>query len=76
LPGNLVAPVLSGSLLTALTAALMALAAFVTAHAETGNAAELRAQLRRAHRELRTLEARIGVLDSGPDQGGHLAVVD
>jgi hypothetical protein len=33
LPGNLVAPVLSGSLLIALTAALMALAAFVTAHA-------------------------------------------
>jgi hypothetical protein len=78
LGNGLVAPLLSGSLLTAVTAALMALAAFVTAHAQTGREAELRGQLRRARRELRTLEDRTGVPEPGPGPGpgGHLAVVD
>jgi hypothetical protein len=76
LGNGLVAPLLSGSLLTAVTAALMGMAAFVTAHAETGKEAGLRAQLRRARRELRSLETQIGVLEPGPDQSGHLAVVD
>jgi multidrug efflux pump subunit AcrA (membrane-fusion protein) len=76
LGNGLTAPLMSGSLLTAVTAALMTLAAFITAHAETGKEAELRAQLHRARRELRSLEARIGVGQPGPDAGGHLAVVE
>ncbi len=42
LGNSLAAPLLSGALLTAVTAALMVVAAFVTAHAETGKEAELR----------------------------------
>jgi hypothetical protein len=76
LGNGLTAPLLSGLLLTAVTVTLMALAAFVTAHAETGKEAELRAQLYRARRELRSIEARTGVQQPDSYEGGHLAAVD
>jgi hypothetical protein len=61
LGSGLVAPVLSGVLLTVVTAALMVVAAFITAHAESGKEAHLRARLRRVRAELRSLENRVGV---------------
>lgn len=67
-------PLLAGFLLTAVTGALMVVAAFVTAHAETAKEAELRRRLRRVRRELSTLDGRIGMPDLGPAQ--QLAVVD
>lgn len=57
---GILAPLLFGSLLTAVTAALMVVAAFVTAHAETAKESELRAQLRRVRSELRSHERRVG----------------
>jgi hypothetical protein len=76
LGSGLVAPLLSGALLTAVTAALMVVAAFVSAHAETAKEAELRVRLSRVRAELRSLEGRVGVLD--PDQGTavRLSVAD
>lgn len=76
LGAGLVAPLLSGSLLTAVTAALMVVAAFVTAHAETAKEAELRKQLSQVRSELSALDNRVGVLDTGPDTTEQLAVVD
>jgi hypothetical protein len=75
LGNGLMAPVLAGSLLTVVTAALMVVAAFVTAHAETGKEAALRNQLRRVRDELRILDHRFGA-DPGPGPGGHLSAVD
>jgi hypothetical protein len=56
LGSGLAASVLAGFLLTVVTAALMVVAAFVTAHAETGKEAELRARLRRVRNKLRLIE--------------------
>jgi hypothetical protein len=70
LGSGLVAPLLSGLLFTAVTAALMVVAAFVSAHAETAKESQLRAALRRMRAELRSLERvgarRIGLAYSGP----------
>jgi hypothetical protein len=74
-PG-LAAPLLAGALLTAVTAALMVVAAFVTGHAETGKEAELRRRLRQVRNEHRTLDRRIGAAEPDADSGGHLSVVD
>lgn len=75
--GNgLVAPLLAGFLLTAVTAALMVVAAFVTAHAETAKEGEVRKRLQRVRRELGALDGRVGVPDVGPAAAEHLAVVD
>ena len=76
LGSSLIAPLLAGSLLTAVTAALMLVAAFVTAHAETGKEAELRNRLRRVRSELHLLENRVGAVDPGSHQDGHLSVVE
>ena len=55
--GNgLVAPVLSGLLLTAVTAALMIVAAYVSAHAESPKVAHIRARIRQARRAIRPLQ--------------------
>jgi hypothetical protein len=75
LGSGLVAPLLAGTLLTAVTAALMLVAAFVTAHAETSKEAELRKRLRQVRRELRVLDKRVGV-DSGQNLDGNLSVVE
>lgn len=75
LGSGLLAPVLAGSLLTVVTAALMVVAAFVTAHAETGKEAELRNRLRRVRAELGVLEDRIEAIDPGPHSDGHLSVI-
>ena len=69
LGGGLVAPLLSGLLLTAVTAALMVVAAFVSAHAETAKESQLRAKLRRMRAELRRLE-RIGAQHLSPPRSG------
>jgi hypothetical protein len=74
LGAGLVAPLLAGSLLTAVTAALMVVAAFITAHAETAKEADLRKRLRQVRRELAALDGRAGLGE--PGQAGHLAVVD
>lgn len=71
---GLVAPLLAGSLLTAVTAALMVVAAFVTAHAETVKEAELGRRLRQVRRELGALDGRAGVAEPSPAE--HLAAVD
>jgi len=76
LGSGLVAPLLSGALFTAVTAALMVVAAFVTAHAETGKEAELRARLRRVRSRLRSVDDRMGVLDPVPDPAAHFSVID
>jgi hypothetical protein len=60
--GGLIAPVLSGLLLTVVTMALIVIAAFITAHSETAEEAQLRGQLRRLRAELRSLEDRAGIL--------------
>jgi hypothetical protein len=62
LGSSIAASLLAGLLLTAVTAALMVVAAFVTAHAETGKEAELRARLRQVHNELRHIKT---VLNQG-----------
>jgi hypothetical protein len=66
LGGGLIAPLLSGCLLTLVTAALMVVAAFVSAHAETAKEAQLRAELGRVQAIVRSLENRVGVLRSVP----------
>jgi hypothetical protein len=66
LGGGLIAPLLSGSLLTLLTAALMVVAAFISAHADTAKETQLRAELRRVRAIVRSLENRMGVLRSVP----------
>lgn len=70
---GLTAPVLSGLLLTTVTAALMIVAAFISAHAETASEADLRARLRRVRRVLRSLE-RAGVAKIGTSRGGLRSV--
>ena len=60
LGNGIVAPLLAGVLLTIVTAALMMVAAFVTAHAETAREAELRRRLRAARRELSQLDKLLG----------------
>lgn len=70
LGSGLFAPLISGVLLTVVTAVLMLVAAFISAHAETGKEAHLRAQLTEIRGELRTLEKRVGVLRDGLPQGG------
>jgi hypothetical protein len=76
LGNSLVAPLLSGLLLTTVTAALMVVAAFVTAHAETAKEAELRNRLRRIRKELRVLDHHAGSVDPGSYADGHLSVVE
>jgi hypothetical protein len=75
LGNSLAAPLLAGSLLTVVTAALMMVAAFVTAHTETGEVAELRKRLRCVRAELRRLDNLIGA-DSASFPDGHLSVVE
>jgi hypothetical protein len=53
---SLVSPLLSGLLFTTVTAALMVVAAFVSAHVETAKQAQLRARLRRVRARLRSLK--------------------
>jgi hypothetical protein len=65
LGSGLIAPVLSGFLLTIVTMALILIAAFITAHSETAEEAQLRARLKRLRAELRSLEDRVGVLQPG-----------
>jgi hypothetical protein len=62
LGNGLLTPLLSGVLLTSVTAALMVVAAFVTAHAESVKEAQLRVRLRRVRAELRSLYNRVGVV--------------
>ena len=76
LGNSLAAPLLSGLLLTAVTAALMVVAAFVTAHAETAKEAELRNRLRRARKELQVLDHHVGPVDPGAYSDGQLSVVE
>jgi hypothetical protein len=75
LGNSLAAPLLSGLLLTAVTAALMVVAAFVTAHTETAKEAELRNRLRRARKELQVLGRHVGPVDPSPYPDGQLSVV-
>jgi hypothetical protein len=64
-PGSsLVPPLLSGGLLTVVTAALMVVTAFISAHAETSKEAQLRSRLKRLRAEMRGLANRVGVLES------------
>lgn len=64
--GGLVAPVLSAALLTVVTAALMVVGAFISAHAETSQEAALRRRLSRVRREIAEITNRVGVLESVP----------
>jgi len=64
LSSSLVAPVLSGGLLTAVTAALMVVAAFISAHAENRKEAQLRIRLKRLRAQMRGLAHRAGVMKS------------
>lgn len=70
LGGGIAAPLLSGALLTVVTAALMVVAAFVSAHAETAKESHLRRKLSRIRAELRSLE-RGGVRRTGAARGGE-----
>jgi hypothetical protein len=75
--GNgLVAPLLSGWLLTTVTAALMVVVAFVAARAETAKEAELRNRLRRVRREMHVLDRHVGPVDPGSYPDGQLSVVE
>jgi uncharacterized integral membrane protein len=76
LGNGFVAPLLSGVLLTVVTGALMVVAAFVSAHAETGKEAQLRKELSRTRAELRSLENRIGVLRASPARSGLRSIAD
>jgi hypothetical protein len=76
LGSSLLAPLLAGSLLTAVTATLMVVAAFVTAHAETSEERELRNRLRQARSELQLLDSRVGVVDPDSSPDGHLSVIE
>lgn len=75
LGGSLIAPLLSGLLLTVVTAALMLIAAFVSAHAETAKESELRARLSRIRAELRSLE-RAGALRLGLARTGRRLIAE
>jgi hypothetical protein len=70
LGGGIAAPLLSGLLLTVITAALMVVAAFVSAHAETAKESHLRRKLSRIRAELRSLE-RVGARRAGAARGGE-----
>lgn len=70
LGSSLVPPLLSGLLLTVVTAVLMVVAAFVSSHAETGKERRLRCQLNRTRARLRSLETRVGVLRSVQPRSG------
>jgi hypothetical protein len=75
LGGGLVAPLLAGVLLTIVTAVLMMVAAFVTAHTETAQQAGLRRRLRGVRRELCQLDKLLGSApNTYPD--AHLSVVE
>lgn len=76
LGSSLLAPLLTGSLLTAVTAALMVVAAFVTAHAETAKEADLRNRLRQVRSELHLLDSRTRAVDPDSYPDGHLSVVE
>lgn len=65
LDGGLIAPVLSGCLFTIVTMALIVIAAFITAHSETAEEAQLRTRLKRLRAELRSLEDRVGIFQPG-----------
>jgi hypothetical protein len=65
LGSGLIAPMLSGFLLTIVTMALIVIAAFITAHSETAEEAQLRARLKRLRAELRSLEDQVGILQPG-----------
>jgi hypothetical protein len=69
LGNGLLTPLLSGVLLTSVTAALMVVAAFVTAHAESVKEAQLRVRLRRVRAELRSLDNRVGVVEPATREG-------
>jgi hypothetical protein len=71
---GLIAPVLSGFLLTIVTMALILIAAFITAHSETAEEAQLRARLKRLRTELRSLEDRVGVLQPGTVSADRKAI--
>jgi hypothetical protein len=71
-----VTPLLSGVLFTVVTAVLMLVAAFISAHAETGPEARLRIELGRLRAELRSMENRLGVLRSDSRQSGPRSVAD
>jgi hypothetical protein len=80
LGSGLIAPLLSGFLLTIVTMALIVIAAFITAHSETSEEAQLRTRLKRLRAELRSLEDRVGMLQAGAvapdaitDTGGSAA---
>lgn len=75
LGGGLVAPLLAGVLLSMVTAALMIVAAFITAHAETALEAELRRRLRSVRRELGQMDKLLGAAP-GTYPDGHLSVVE
>lgn len=68
LGGGLATPLMAGLLLTMVTAALMLIAAFISAHADTAKEKLLRAKLRRVRAELRALE-RAGALRLGVHRG-------
>jgi hypothetical protein len=76
LGSSLMAPLLTGSLLTAVTAVLMVVAAFVTAHAETAKEAELQNRLRQVRSELHLLDSRIRAVDPDSYPDGHLSIVE
>jgi hypothetical protein len=71
---GLAAPLLAGSLLTTVSGALMVVAAFVTANAETAKEAELRKRLGKVRQELAALGGQAGVVEPAPAE--RLAVVD
>lgn len=75
LGSGLVTPLMSGFLLTMVTAALMLIAAFVSAHADTSRESMLRAKLRRVRAELRALE-RAGALRLGVNPRGGSPAAD
>jgi hypothetical protein len=76
LGSGLIAPVLSGFLLTIVTMALIVIAAFITAHSETAEEAQLRARLKRLRAELRSLEDRVGILQPSTVSAETKAIVN
>jgi hypothetical protein len=69
---GLMAPMLSGFLLTIVTMALILIAAFITANSETAEEAQLRTRLKRLRAELRSLEDRVGILEPGASISGTI----
>ena len=76
LGGGLIAPMLSGFLLTIVTMALIVIAAFITAHSETAEEAQLRARLKRLRAELHSLEDRVGILQPGVVTADQKAIMN